>query len=164
MRRDFQKLHDTLPVVFINKNDSGAPQLFQHQCSSERRGLPVTDEELMDFGLDLLDDLYSNIGMSVRHGKIGEQNYLVLESKGKVFYVVVKVDRYPVNPLNIDETGCEEIINLAEENHAEAKFAPLSFSCFSNATSVHDLADKNKAITGGSYACAFRGLINLGNY
>ena len=166
MRNNFEILHATLPMVFINKNDGDAPQLFRHQCMSSRLGLPITNGELMDFGLDLLDDLYSKKGMTITRKKNGLQNYLVMENTkdGRIFYIVVKVDRYPMNPLNIDESGAEGVIELGKKNSAEVLFAPLSFSCFTNVTSVHDLADKNKAIAGGDYSCAYRGLMKFGTY
>jgi hypothetical protein len=166
MRKNFEILQANLPMIFINKNDGGAPQLFKHQCLPSRVGLPITDHELMDFGLDLLEELYSKKGVAITRKKNGLQNCLVLENKqeGIIFYVVVKVDRYPVNPLNIDESGCEGIIELARKNSAEVLFAPLSFSCFTNTTSVNDLADTNKAVAGGYYVCAYRGLMKFGNY
>ena len=166
MRKNFETLHATLPMVFINRNDGGAPQLFKHHCLPSRMGLPITDQELMNFGLDLLEDLYSKKVVTITRKKDGLHNYLIRENKqdGRIFYIVVKVDRYPVNPLNIDETGCEGIIELARKNSVEPLFAPLCFSCFTNVTSVHDLADKNKAIAGGNYSCAYRGLMKFGNY
>jgi|GEM_PF-3016957 hypothetical protein len=149
-------------MVFVDQN--GLPQLIKHSCDAARIGKPINDQELFDFALDLLVNLYTEQGLLVRDkNRIQNCEFpnLVLENpKGKQFFIVVKVARYPINPLDISKEDCYGCKELAEATNGPpvTMLAALSFGCATNAKCVDDLS---KAVAGGSYFISYLGLQSL---
>ena len=164
MRHNFEELHATLPMIFTDKKRNNEPLLFEHQCEPSRKGKPISDQELMDFALDLLIDLYSKQGMKIKSkNRIQNCEYpnLVLQDKsGKTLFVAIKVDRFPINPISISDEDCDALIELAKEADPDALalLAPMSFGDATNAKTAKDLSN---CTCGGSYFVAFRGLMEL---
>ena len=147
-----------LPIVFVNEI-TGEPLLISHQTTDpSRQSQPITDQELMDFALDLLVDLYTKQGMKIKsENRIATCEYpnlVLLNKNGTVFFIAIKVARFPMNPLSISKEGYDALNELAQDAGAVPLFCPLSFGCATNATSFKDLAN---TIVGGNYFVAFRG-------
>jgi hypothetical protein len=151
-----------LPIVFVNEI-TGEPLLISHQTTDpSRQGKPITDQELMDFAVDLLAYLYTKQGMKIKsENRIATCEYpnLVLQNNnGTVFFIAIKIARFPANPLSLSKAGYDSLNELAQEAGAVPLFCPLSFGCATNATSFKDLAN---TIAGGKYFVAFRGAQSL---
>jgi len=161
MTHDYDPFRRDLPIIFVSEI-TGEPLLISHQCDSLRRGKPITDQELMDFALDLLIDLYTRQGLKIKStNRIANFEYpnLVLQNKkGTVFFIAIKAVRFPINPLSVSKEEFEPLVEFAQASGAVPLFGPLSFGCGSNAKSFHDLS---KTVSGGDYFVAFRGLQRL---
>jgi ethanolamine utilization protein EutQ (cupin superfamily) len=141
-------------MVFVDSN--GFPELIKHSCEASRIGEPISDQELMDFAIDLLVNLYTKQGMLVcdknRIQNCEFPNLVLKNQKGKQFFIVVKVERFPVSPLDISKDDCFGCKELAEatDGRPVTLLAAVSFGCATNAKSVQGLCN---TIAGGGLLC-----------
>jgi hypothetical protein len=131
------------------------PIPITHKCDENRIGQVMTNQELHQFGMDLLITyLFKHNGKFLGvNDNIGNDypNLVVKDPDNQLLYIWVKTDIFPTFSEIESIENLEEIIKLASQFNASPVFAGIRFRRVST-------EENNHTICGGDYIAEFMGL------
>lgn len=135
-------------------DNNGEPRVFRNNCSEERNGKDMNNNEIISFLVDCLSTIYEEQGIKIikTNKTIGnEYPNLIIESRnGKLYYVIIDFSIFPYENGIYKNQSFDKFISLAHQFNSFPTKANIGLFCLNT--------DGAPAVCGGDFVLKFGGL------